>query len=248
MSTTGLKAIDYFITDEQLDPRNQNREQYFSEKFLYMPAQFCYARPENIPASNGAVCVENGYVTFGTICRYSKVNDDMLAIWTEILKRVPDAKFIMRAQEYISNKICDELYNRLKNLGCDMDRVIFRPAVENADYFKAISKIDICLDGFPYVGGATTLDALYMGVPVINLYGERHSTRFGKSILESVGLGELSVGSVEDYINRAVALASDFETLDILHKNLRNMFINSDALNPLKYCRALEKKFEEILL
>ena len=248
MSTTGLKAIDYFITDEQLDPRNQNREQYFSEKFLYMPAQFCYVRPENIPASSGAACVENGYVTFGTICRYSKINDDMLAVWTEILKRVPDAKLIMRAKEFISNGTCDELYSRLKNLGCDMDRVIFRPAVDNIDYFEAISRIDICLDGFPYVGGVTTLDALYMGVPVINLYGERHSTRFGKSILESVGLGELSVESVEDYINRAVALASDFETLDILHKNLRNMFLNSDALNPVKYCRALEKKFEELVL
>ena len=247
MSTTGLKAIDYFITDEWLDPRNQNREQYFSEKFLYMPAQFCYAIPENIPASAGADCLKNGYVTFGTICRYSKINDDMLAIWTEILNRVPDAKLIMRAQEFISNKTCDELYSRMKNLGCDMDRVIFRPAVADSDYFRAISRIDIVLDAFPYVGGATTLDALYMGVPVINFYGERHSTRFGKSILESIGLGELSVGNVEDYINRAVTLASDFETLDILHKNLRAMFLNSDALDPVKYCRLLEKHFEEIL-
>ena len=247
MSTTGLKAIDYFITDKYLDPRNQNREQYFSEKFLYMPAQFSYAIPENIPASKGAACVKNGYVTFGTICRYSKITDDMLAIWAEILNRVSDAKLIMRAQEFISNRTCDELYSRLKNLGCDMDRVIFRPAVADTDYFRAISQIDIMLDGFPYVGGVTTLDALYMGVPVINLYGERHSTRFGKSILESVGLGELSVGSVENYINRAVALANDFETLDVLHKNLRNMFINSDALNPLKYCRNLERKFVELL-
>ena len=247
MSTTGLKAIDYFITDEYLDPPNQNREQYFSEKFLYMPAQFCYDRPGKIPASEGAACVKNGYVTFGTISRYSKINDGMLGIWAEILNRVPNAKFIMRAQEYISNQTCDELYSRLKNLGCDMDRVIFRPAVDDLDYFRVISQIDIMLDSFPYVGGTTTLDALYMGVPVINLYGERHSTRFGKSILESIGLSELSVDSVEDYINRAVALAGDFDTLDVLHKNLRQMFLNSDALNPLKYCRNLERKFEEIL-
>ncbi len=247
MSTTGLKAIDYFVTDEILDPPNQNREQYFSEKFLYMPAQFCYFRPEKVPAPEGAACVENKYVTFGTICRYSKITDDMLAVWKVILERVPDAKLIMRAQEYISDKTVDELYSRMKNLGFDMNRIVYRPALNGVDYLKAISHIDIMLDAYPWVGGTTNLDALYMGVPVVNLYGERHSTRFGKSILASVGLGELAVATVDEYIARAVGLASDFETLDLLHKNLRNMFLNSDALNPVKYCRRLENKFIELL-
>ena len=245
MSTTGLKEIDYFLTDEVLDPPGENREQYFSEKFLYMPAQFSYAHREDLPVPNGAPCVENGYVTFGTICRYKKISDEMLTIWIEILKRVPDAKLLMRSQEFISNQLVDVLYEKMKSLGCDMGQVIFRPAVP--DYFDAISKIDIILDAYPYVGGVTTLDALYMGVPVINFYGERHSTRFGKSILESIGLPELSVNSVEDYINRAVGLAKDFETLNLLHKNLRDMFLNSSALDPMKYCRRLERKFEEIL-
>jgi len=244
MSTTGLNAIDYFLTDEVLDPPGEH-EKFFSEKLLYMPAQFSYARRENVLTPDGAACLKNGYVTFGTICRYSKISDDMLMIWTEILKRVPDAKLLMRAQEFISNRLVDELYSTMKNFGCGMDRVIFRPAVH--DYFGEISKIDIMLDAYPYVGGTTTLDALYMGVPVINFYGERHSTRFGKSILTSVGLGELSVDSVEDYINTAVALANDKETLDALHKNLRQMFLNSDALDPIKYCRRLENKFEELL-
>ena len=212
-----------------------------------MPAQFCYARLEDVPIPDGAPCMKNGYVTFGTICRYSKITDEMLSIWSEILNRVPEAKLLMRAQEFISNRAVDELYNVMKNFGCDMNRVIFRPAVHFQEYFAEISKVDIILDSYPYVGGATTLDALYMGVPVINLYGERHSTRFSKSILNSVGLGELSVNSVETYIQTAVALANDFETLDVLHKNLRTMFLNSDALDPIKYCRLLEKKFEEIL-
>lgn len=244
MSTTGSKTIDYFITDEVLDPPGEH-EKFFSEKLLYMPAQFSYARRENVLTPDGASCMKNGYVTFGTICRYSKMTDEMLMIWTEILKRVPDAKLLMRSKEFISNRSVDELYATMKNFGCDMDRVVFRPAVP--DYLNGISKIDIMLDGYPYVGGATTLDALYMGVPVINFYGERRSTRFGKSILASVGLSELSVNSVEDYINTAVALANDKETLDALHKNLRQMFLNSEALDPMKYCRRLEKKFEELL-
>ena len=244
MSTTGLEAIDYFITDEILDPPGSH-EKYFSEKFLYMPAQFSYARKEDAPVPSGAACVENKFVTFGTVCRYSKINDEMLAVWAEILNRVPDSKLVMRAQEYISNRTCDELYRRMKSLGFDMNRVIFRPAVH--DYFRTISKIDIMLDAYPYVGGTTTLDALFMGVPVITLYGERHSTRFGLSILNSVGLAELAVDNVDDYIARAVALANDFETLNVLHKNLRQMFLNSEALDPIKYCRQLEKKFAELL-
>ena len=120
-----------------------------------------------------------------------------------------------------------------------------RPAV--ADYFGAISRIDVMLDSYPYVGGATTLDALYMGVPIVTLYGERHSTRFGKSILHSVGLEELAVDNVDAYIETAVALANDFDTLNVLHKNLRAMFLNSDALNPQKYCRALEEKFAQLV-
>ena len=244
MNTTGLKEIDYLLTDEVVDPPGEH-ENFFTEKFLYMPAQFSYARREDLPAAVGAPCVKNGYVTFGTICRYKKINDDILAIWTEILNRVPDAKLLMRAQEFISNRTQDALYAKMKSLGCDMERVIFRPAVH--DYFRAISQVDIILDAYPYVGGATTLDALYMGVPVVNFYGERHSTRFCKSILTSIGLGELSVNSVEDYINIAVNLAKDTETLDLLHKNLRNMFLQSDALDPMKYCRLLEAKYVELL-
>lgn len=244
MSTTGLKAIDYFLTDEVLDPPGEH-DKYFSEKLLYMPAQFSYARRENALTPVGASCKENGYVTFGTICRYSKISDDILAIWVEILNRVPTAKLLMRAQEFISNRTIDELYTKMKSLGCDMDRVIFQPALP--DYFEAISKIDIMLDAYPWVGGTTTLDSLYMGVPVISFFSDRHSTRFGKSILHSVGLDELAVDNVEDYINNAVGLAQDFDTLDALHKNLRGMFESSAALDPMKYCRLLEQKFEEIL-
>ena len=244
MSTTGLKAIDYFITDEILDPPGEH-DKYFSEKLLYMPAQFSYARRENVPTPEGASCVKNGYVTFGTTCRYSKISDDMLAIWIEILNRVPTAKLLMRAQEFISNSTQDELYGKMKHLGCDMDRIIFQPALP--DYFAAISEIDIMLDAYPWVGGTTTLDALYMGVPVITFYSDRHSTRFGKSILHSVGLDELAVNDVAAYINTAVGLANDFETLDELHKNLRGMFDSSEALDPVKYCRLLERKFAEIL-
>ena len=107
--------------------------------------------------------------------------------------------------------------------------------------------MDIMLDTYPYTGGSTTLDALYMGVPTVTLYGERRGTRFGYSILKSVGLEELATDARGDYINRGVTLAADTELLDLLHKNLRQMVLQSDALSPKKYVRKMENIYEKIL-
>ena len=126
-----------------------------------------------------------------------------------------------------------------------MDQVLFVPAVSN--YMNEIVDLDLILDTYPYVGGSTTLDAIYMGTPVLTFYGERRSTRFGLSILKNVGLTDLAVDNVQDYINRAVALANDWDALDALHKNLRTMLKNSAALNPKYYTERLEKYFEEII-
>lgn len=244
MATTGMKTIDYFITDQIVDPVGEH-DKYFSEKLLYLPSQFCYAKNSDASKPESAPCVKNGYVTFGTICRYSKINDDMLNIWKMILERVPTAKLVMRAQEFASLQTVSQLYSRMKEIGFNMDNVSFFPAVDR--YLEKIKDLDLILDAFPYVGGSTTLDAIYMGVPVLTLYSERRSTRFGLSILTNIGLKDLAVNSVEDYINRAVGLASDTETLDVLHKNLRTMLEKSNPLNTYYYTKLLEQVYIDTL-
>jgi len=210
-----------------------------------LPSQFCYAKNSDASKPESAPCVKNGYVTFGTICRYSKINDDMLNIWKMILERVPTAKLVMRAQEFASLQTVSQLYSRMKEIGFNMDNVSFFPAVDR--YLEKIKDLDLILDAFPYVGGSTTLDAIYMGVPVLTLYSERRSTRFGLSILTNIGLKDLAVNSVEDYINRAVGLASDTETLDVLHKNLRTMLEKSNPLNTYYYTKLLEQVYIDTL-
>ena len=245
MATTGLQAMDYFITDEIVDPPGEH-EKYFTEKLLYLPSQFCYAARTDVSTPDGAPCKKNNFVTYGTICRYSKINDDMLKIWKMILDKVPDAKFIMRAQEFTSISTIDQAYLRMKNLGFNMDQISLQPAVDN--YLEVIKDVDLILDAYPYVGGSTTFDAIYMGVPVLTIYGERRSTRFGLSILKNIGMETLAVNSVEDYISRAVAMSIETDTLDVLHKNLRNMLQNPNtALNPIVYTKLLEQKFTSFL-
>ena len=219
--------MDYFITDQIVDPIGEH-EKYFTEKLLHLPSQFCYAHNSDASAPNGAPCKKNNFVTLGTICRYSKINDEMLKIWKIIFDRLPDAKFVMRAQEFASVSTMDNAYSRMKEIGFNMDNVLFQPAVDN--YLEAIKELDLILDAYPYVGGSTTLDALYMGVPVKN-----------------IGAENLAVNSVEDYINRAVALANDADTLDVLHKNLRTMLQKSNALNPVVYTKILEQAFSSMI-
>jgi len=116
----------------------------------------------------------------------------------------------------------------------------------DADYMERMLSVDIMLDTYPYTGGRTTMDALYMGVPVISLYGKRRNTRFGLSILKNIGLGELAVADSAEYVQRAVGLANDWELLDILHKKLRGL-VESSPLAPAKYMTYLENAYRQMV-
>lgn len=246
MATTGIDAVDYFITDEIVDPPGTH-ENFFKEKLLYVPSQFCYAMREDVPVPKYAPCTKRDYFVFGTVCEYKDINDDILKIWKQIIDRVPNSVLLMRANEFESNSTIDKAYARMKNLGYNMDKVLFRPAAAN--YMEEMTHLDVILDPYPYVGGSSTLDALYMGVPVVTFYGERRNTRYGLSILKQLGLEGLAVpvNSVQDYIARAIGLINDVSALDALHKNLRAMIQKASTLRPRAYSKALEDRFEQIL-
>ena len=114
------------------------------------------------------------------------------------------------------------------------------------DYIHEYMDMDIALDTFPYTGGGTTCEALYMGVPVVSLCGTRHGTRFGLSLLENVGLGELAAKSPEEYAEKAAALAADRALLAALHKNLRPMMQRSPVMDGRSYVREVEAMYEKI--
>jgi len=244
--TSGLKTMDYFITDEILDPPGSH-ENFFTEKLLYMPSQFCYAMREDVPVPQYAPCTKRDYIVFGTICRWQDVNDDILKIWQKILARVPKSAMLIRAEEFVSNSAIDDAYERMKKIGFNMDQILFRP--NTANYMEEMTHLDIILDPYPHVGKCLTFDALYMGVPVVTFYGERRSTRIGLTILKQLGLEGLAVpiNSPQDYIERAVGLVSDIGTLDTLHKNLRTMIQKTMSIRPKRHCQLLEEKYLQIL-
>ena len=245
-ATTGINAMDYFITDEIVDPPGEH-DKFFTEKLLYLPSQISYAMREDVPVPQYAPCTKRNYFVFGTICKYSDMTDDVLNVWKEILEKVPNSAMLMRAEEFISNSTIDHAYNRMKKLGFNMDKVLFRPAASN--YMEEMTHLDVILDPYPKVGGSYTLDAVYMGVPVVGFYGERRDTRAGASMLKQVGLEGLTVpiNAAQDYIARAMGLIADVPALDTLHKNLRAMVQKSGTIRPRFYTKSLEDKIEQIL-
>ena len=240
--TTGVSAVDYFITDMVVDPPGMHDE-YFAEKPLYLPAQFAYAGLEQAPPIKGAPCRRRGYIQFGVFQLFTKVTDEMLLVWKEIMTKLPTSRLLLKGASFDDDALAERIYHRLKNLDLPMERIDFEGDSPYKEYLKRLQDLDILLDTYPYTGGSTTLDALYMGVPTVTLYGERRGTRFGYSILKSVGVEELAVNNREAYSKRVISLARDEALLDLLHKNLRQMMNKSTALSPCKYTQALEKHY-----
>ena len=151
----------------------------------------------------------------------------------------------MRAKEFESDAMIDAAYKRLKALGLNMSAILFLPAT--GDHMKALQRLDIALSTYPQTNAAMTMDALYMGVPVISIYGDRRDTRLAYDLLSHVGLGELAVTTAQDYLVRAMGLAQSTDTLNALHKNLRAMIKKSAALDPSNYVRALEHQYFQLI-
>ena len=246
MFTTGLKAMDYFITDEIVDPVGEH-EKYFTEKLWYLPCQFAYAMREDVPVPQYAPATKRDYPVFGTVCSYQNINDELLKVWKQILDRVPNAVLLMRAPEFISNSMVDFAYEQMKRLGFDMNRVSFRPAF--GDWMAELLHVDVILDSYPRSEDSTTFDALYMGVPIVSFYGDRRNTRSGLSIFKQFGIEALAVpfNTPQEYIDRAVGLVNDLSALDALHKNLRNMMKHPLSIRTRPYANAIEGKIVQAL-
>ena len=244
LCSTGAQAVDYYITDPIVDPPGIH-DDYFAEKILYLPAQFSYTGPENVPNSAGTPVLSTEYIQLGCFQEYRKITDEMLEAWKVILESLPTARLLIKSIPFASASLTDMAYERMDKLGLPMERV----SLEMGDdaYMERLLDVDIMLDTYPYTGGRTTFDALYMGVPVVTRYGERRNTRFSYSILSSIGMESLAVPTVEQYIQIVIALAGDWEILDMLHKKLRFMLLNSRTAAPVNYMKFLEKKYMEIV-
>ena len=244
-STTGLAAVDYFLTDVYVDPTGCN-DACFTEKLLRLPhTHWCYAKKKEVPDCAEAPYKKNGYVTFCSFNTFAKITDPMLRLWWRILQAVPESRLVLKSKVFENFYGIQVVSVRLGRLGFDLSRVLFRPATRT--YMQEYLEMDIALDTSPYVGGATTCEALFMGVPVVTLAGERHGSRFGYSMLKNIGLEECIARTEDEYVAKAVALANAGQRLNSLHEGrLREMMLASPLMDARSYMHDLEAAYAEM--
>lgn len=244
-ATTGLNTIDFFLSDKICMPEDGSTS--FTEKIIRLENCLCYA-PGIVrdipPAGITAPVMKNDFVTFGSFNNFAKVSDEVLQAWRAILEQVEDSVLIIKSKICSIEQGREIVRERLKKMSLPLERIALRPY--SPDYLEQYRDIDIAPDTFPYTGGLTTCEALYMGVPVVSLRGKSHGARFTASILSAADLPELIAKNSMDYVKKIVNLANNKEFIAGYHKELRTHLLKSNLMNSKKYMRELENCYREI--
>ena len=241
--TTGLDAIDYRISDPYFDPPGEP-ENWYSEKTVRLRASYwCYQPPPFTPEVSPLPVSRAGFVTFGCLNNFAKVSDRVLDLWIKILRALPESRMLLHASEGTCRQM---IVAKFAEDGIEAARLEFVGKQSWSDYVATWQRIDIGLDPFPYGGGITTCDALWMGVPVVTLFGRTAVGRGGCSILANLGLQDLIAGTPEQYLEIAVSLAQDIPKLDALRGSLRDRIERSPLRDAVGFARDMERVYREI--
>ncbi len=240
-TTTGMDAIDWFLADERFVP--PGGEKYFTEGVWRLPAAFCYAPPEALPPVAPLPATNDGAITFGCFSRTIRLNDRTLAVWGSILRRLPDCRLMLDSLPFACPVTRADFENRLIRFGARRRQLTLGYTTPQPRVWDAYAKVDVALDPFPHNAGATTFEALWLGVPVISKRDRIPLGRFGDSILGAAGLGDWVVDDEKGYVDRALAAASDVAGLAALRAGMRGRLEASLLGDTKRFGRTLTDAF-----
>lgn len=241
-ATTGLCCMDAVL----LDPWHafQGMEQNFVERVLYLPnGRFCYQPVSFAPDVAPLPCRAKGSVTFGSFNNTAKYNRDVFRLWAKILLRVPDSRLVLKWRTFHDHALQDAVRACFERQGVDPGRIDLRGPSFHADMLAQYADIDIALDPFPFNGGLTSCEALWMGVPVVTFPQSRVVGRQTFAFLSAIKESGLAADSAEDYVKIAVDLAHDQTRLNTLRATLRPSMKTSPLMDPQGFTRQLEEAF-----
>ncbi|HKF70952.1 MAG TPA: tetratricopeptide repeat protein [Stellaceae bacterium] len=242
--TTGLSTIDYRITDDVSDP--PGAEELYTEQLYRLSTGSCvYRPPERAPEVAPLPGRATGAVTFGNFDDPRKISPPTVSAWSSILRALPMARLLLLAREFADTAFAARVLASFQAAGIAPDRLELRRAAGDPDEtLRAYAEVDISLDTFPYNGALTTIcEALWMGVPVITLSGDRPCARTSTSLLAQVGLERLDSHTAEEYAETAVELAGDLDRLEALRSGMRERM----RVSPLMDERGFARRFEAAL-
>jgi protein O-GlcNAc transferase len=247
--TTGAASIDFRLSDPHLDPparddRTDDRtDDRYSERTARLPETFwCYEPMSELPVSE-LPATKQGHLTFGSLNNFCKTNERTFALWAQVLRAIPTSRLLLLAPPGSARQRTCALFEKE---GVASERIEFVDYQPRADYLTTYWRIDIALDTVPYNGHTTSLDAWWMGVPVVTLVGDTVVGRAGLSQAKNLQLDELCAESPDDFCARAVALGSDLERLASMRATLRARMEGSPLMDGRRFARNFEQTLGEL--
>jgi predicted O-linked N-acetylglucosamine transferase (SPINDLY family) len=241
---TGIPTIDYLFSDPVAIPKSVRH--LFAERIIDLP---CAIITELLPQSalrNDPPALQNGYRTFGFFNRAQKISDEAIKTWADILKKIPDAKLLMKDVGFDAEPIVASLRKKFSLHGISSDRIRFLGFTPRFEHLAAFNQVDICLDPFPQNGGVSTWEALQMGVPVVAKLGATVPSRLSGAILTSIGMSDWVAEGTDGYVSIAVKNAGQVEQLAKLRRELTGGTIISSVLDGAAYTRVVEEAYRRM--
>lgn len=243
---TGLEAMDYLLTDVVSIP--PDRGPHFREQLIYLPCATGFLPPGESPSVDRVPAAAAGHITFGYFNNYVKMSDQALDLWAQLLGALPAAEMVFKGQAFTADARCrNRVLGRFADAGVAAQRVRFLGNTSQMGHMAALNEVDITLDPFPYAGGVSTLESLWMGVPVVTLNGAALVTRgTSAAILTCLGLTDWIADTPEQYLNCASQKSANIGELVALRQTLRERLRTSPIAVAEVYVRAVEQVYRQI--
>jgi len=247
--STGLSAMDYRLVDAITDPQEE-ADTWASETLVRLENGFlCYAPPQEAPAPSPPPCLKSGIITFGSFNNPAKLSSATLDVWAGLLDGLPTSQLLVKGKCFADDTsraaFLKKITQRSGNIGAERVKMLgLTPGLSN--HLRTYEQMDIALDPFPYNGTTTTCEALWMGVPVVTLCGDRHAGRVGASLLTQIGIPNLIANSPQAYIDIAIALAENKTRLQALHDSLRERMAASPLCDAPAFARKMEAAYRNM--
>jgi len=250
-ASTGVAEIDYILGDPYVTPTEEAN--HFNEKIWQLPESYiCFTEPEVDIDVVSLPALDKKRITFGCFNKIARITDPVVRVWSEILHAVPTAVLFLKDKYFDVKSVRDSFYDRFKVNGIQKDRLILEGKSPRSKYLAAYNRVDIALSPFPYGGGTTSAEGLWMGVPVITMQGNHFLSHLGESIAHNTGLSDWIAVDEEDYVAKAIALSTDLEGLEKLRLGLRAQVLSRPLFDAERFAnhfknalRGMWKRFEE---
>lgn len=244
--TTGVSQMDYILLDAEHAPHAHQR--HFTEQIVHIePIRMCFSPPPYAGAVSPPPCQRNGLITFGSFNNTAKINTTTVAMWARCLKAVPDSRMIIKWKSLVEPATKNRLRELFAVHAINPARLYFQSASAHDAMLEEYSEVDIALDTFPFTGGTTTCEALWMGVPVVTCRGDRPVSRQTAAMLAAVGLGDLAADSADEFAAIAMRLCRNTQDLGDLRQGMRERLTQSPLFDPQRFAQAFIPALWDIL-